>query len=182
MKRIIMKKKVTFSLLGIMLILFTTLVNAKESNQKFTSSYTSIAEKDCLTLDSDDLGSIQECESFYNIKVRVIEGDIRQGITLTYKDKEYSLNFQSNVSPFFSTLASKIEWRHEVDNIDNIKGMIVRLDVNDKSDSFDKKTSFLIVTKITEDNICVIGRILPQNRQNEVARKMLEKSKNMPCL
>ena len=75
-----MKNKITFIVFLTILISLSSLLNAEEIETKFTSSYTSIDEKDCLTLDSDDLGSIQECESFADIRVKVLEGDIRQSI------------------------------------------------------------------------------------------------------
>jgi len=177
-----MKNKITFIVFFTMLALFFSLLNAEEIDSKFTSSYTSIDEKDCLTLDSDDLGSIQECESFSDIRVKVVEGDIRQSIILTRNSKEYILNFQSTVSPSFSTLASKIEWRHESGNMKSLKGMIVRLEVSNNEENLEATTSFLVVSKITSDEICVIGKILPQDKQNEVARKMLDNSENLPCL
>jgi len=177
-----MKNKITFIAFLSILIFLSSLLNAEEMESKFTSSYTSIDEKDCLTLDSDDLGSIQECESFSDITVKVVEGDIRQSIILTRNFKEYILNFQSTITSSFSTLASKIEWRHERDNMKNLKGMIVRLEVNDNEEDLDATTSLLLVSKITTDQICIIGKILPQDKQNEVARKMLDNSDDIPCL
>jgi len=156
---------------------------AKDLNTTpYASSYTSIEQKDCLTLDSDNLGSIQECESFSDIKVKVIEGDIRQSITLTRNEKEYELEFCSTVSSAFSSLGSKIEWRHKKQEPEKLKGMIVRLEVNDDPDDMEHISSYLVVSKITNDNICVVGKILPQENQNEVARKMLDSSTKLPCL
>jgi len=177
-----MNKKVTFTIFTL-LILFPFLLHADEgSEQRLTSSYTSIAEKDCITLDSDDLGSIQECEPFYDIRVKVIEGDIRQSITLLRKSREYELNFRSTITSAFSSLGSKIEWVHEVDKPENPKGMIVRINSTENTESIEGLTSSLVVSKITLDKICVIGKILPQNNQNNIARGLLENAKEMPCI
>ena len=64
----------------------------------------------------------------------------------------------------------------------SLKGMIVRLEVSNNEENLEATTSFLVVSKITSDEICVIGKILPQDKQNEVARKMLDNSENLPCL
>ena len=179
-----MKNKITFIKFCIILTFSCSSIFAEEANSgSFMSAYTSIDEKDCLTLDSDNLGSIQECEAFRDIRVRVIEGDIRQSVTLTYKNKEYILNFQSVVNSDFSTLGFKIERRYEIGNPDNIKGLIVQLEVNNDPDDLDRVTSLLAVSKITENDICVIGKILPQEKQHELAREMLNSSTDeMPCL
>ena len=178
-----MNKKITFITTLMTILLFSSLSYAEESsNEKYTSSYTSIDEKDCMTLDSDNLGSIQECEPFGDIGVKVVEGDIRQSITLTRQSKEYILNFQSTVNAGFSTLGSKVEWRHEKGKPENVKGMIVRLDVNDDPEDLDKISSYLVVSKITSNDICVVGKILPQSKQNELARAMLDSKEELPCL
>ncbi len=176
-----MNKKITF--ITTLIFFFSSLSYSGEFNsKKYTSSYTSIDEKDCITLDSDDLGSIEECESFGDIGVRVIEGDIRQSITLTRKNREYILNFQSIVNASFSTLGNQIEWRHEKDKPENVKGMIVRLDINDDPNDLDKISSYLVVSKITPNNICIVGKILLQPKQNELARAMLDAKDELPCL
>ena len=178
-----MNRKVTFITTFISIFLFSSFSYAEESNSvKYTSTYTSIDEKDCMTLDSDDLGSIQECEPFGDIGVRVIEGDIRQSITLTRQNREYILNFQSIVGTGLSTLGTQIEWRHEKGKPENVRGMIVRLDVNDNPEDLDKITSYLVVSKITPKNICVVGKILTQSKQNELARAMLDAKEELPCL
>ena len=178
-----MNKRITFIIPLIGIFFFSSLSYAEESNsEQYTRSYTSIDEKDCMTLDSDDLGSIQECEPFEEIGVKVVEGDIRQSITLTYHNREYILNFQSTVSTGFSTLGTQIEWRHEKGKAEKVKGMIVRLDVNDDPEDLDKITSYLVVSKITPKDVCVVGKILFQPKQDELARAMLDSKEELPCL
>jgi len=178
-----MKNIITFiTFITIITMNLSPLHANEKNNSNFTSSYTSIDQKDCLTLDSDNLGSIQECEPFNDIKVKVIEGDIRQSISLTRDKKEYDLEFWTTVSAGFSSLGSKIEWRHQIGNPLKLVGMIVRLDVNEDSDDLDNMTSYLVVSKITQETICVVGKIMPEKRQNELAREMLDSVKELPCL
>ncbi len=175
-----MNKKITFVIFSL-LIFF--ILEAKERDiARNSSSYTSIAEKDCQTLDSDDVGSIQECESFNDIRVKVIEGDLRKSIVLIRQHREYNLNFWSIVSPFFSFLGDKIEWRHEIGHPEKVKGMIVRFEASDNFNNFDKTSSYLVVSKITKNKICVVAKVLPSENQNEIARKILDRKKVLPCL
>jgi len=181
-----MKKKIIsvyFLLLGITFC-FAEKNHGKddEKSSHYESSFTSIAQKDCHTLESDNLGSIQECESFAGMKVTVIEGDIRQSITLTRDNKKYELSFWNTISYGFSSLGLDLEWRYIRNQFDNPLGMIVRLEVNEDDENLDDVTSYLVVSKITEKEICVVGKVSPQKNQEKVARGMVENSKDMQCL
>jgi hypothetical protein len=147
-----------------------------------TSSYTSIAQKDCITLDSDNMGSVQECESFLDIGVKVIESDIRQSIILTRNEKKYDLAFGLVISPAFSSLGLNVEWRHETGKPKNLKGMIVRFEVSDDYENLDKVSSYLLVSKLSNDKICVVAKISPQKEQNEIAREILDSTEDLGCL
>ena len=182
-----MNKKVV--LIGLCLFTFTLSYadsdDEKREDEKvslYESSYTSIAQKDCQTLESDNLGSIQNCESFAGMKVTVIEGDIRQSITLTRDDKKYELNFWNTISYGFSSLGLELEWRYKRNQFDNPIGMIVRLEVNEDDEDMEKVTSYLVVSKISEKEICMVGKVSPRKNQHESARIMLEKSAEMSCL
>ena len=175
-----MKKIITFIVL---FSLVTLRVGAEEKDISInTSSHTSINQKDCITLDSDNMGSVQECESFLDIGVKVIESDIRQSIILTRNEKEYDLAFGSIISPSFSSLGLKLEWRHEQGKPKNLKGMIVHFEASDDPENIDKVSSYLVVSKITNDEICVVTKITPQKEQNEIAREILDFTEELPCL
>jgi hypothetical protein len=148
----------------------------------YESSYTSIAQKDCQTLESDNLGSIEECESFAGMKVIVIEGDTKQGIILTRDNKRYELDFGSLVSQGFISLNSDLEWRYKRQEFDNPRAMILRLEVNEDEDDVEKVTSYALISKITENEICVVGKIKTEENQDELVRKMAEEAISMPCL
>ncbi|CAA6808341.1 MAG: Unknown protein [uncultured Sulfurovum sp.] len=180
MQRVNMNKIITFIILFIIITPSLSVENLDILIN--TSTYTSIDEKECITLDSDNSGSVQECESFQDIGVKVIEGDIRQSIILTRNEKEYDLAFYSTVSPAFSSLGLKIEWRHEQGNSKNLRGIIVRFEASDDYENEDKVSSYLVVSKITNNEICVVARVSPQKRQNEIARSILDAKKALPCL
>jgi hypothetical protein len=185
-----MNEKFTFIYLISLFLLGGLLVHANSNYENkeeekislYESSYTSISQKDCRTLESDNLGSIQECESFAGMKVTVIEGDIRQSITLARDDKKYELSFWNTISYGFSSLGLELEWRYLHNQFYNPVGVIVRLDVNEDEENTEKVTSYLVVSKITEKEICVVGKIIPQKSQKEVARRMVESSHEMKCI
>jgi hypothetical protein len=79
----------------------------------FYSNYTLIEEKDCTTIKTDQVESIQSCPGVGDIEVQVIKKDLRQSITLSKKGTDYPLNFWETVSPNFSELDTKIEWRYK---------------------------------------------------------------------
>ena len=175
-----MKKIITFIIL---FFLTSGILYAEEKMTSMnTSSYTSIEEKDCIALDSDDMGSIEECESFSGIGVKVIEGDIRQSIILTRNKKEYALDFSSMLSSAFFSLGLTIEWRHELTKPKSIKGLIVQVEVSDDYENLDKVSSYLLVSKITKDTICIVAKISPQKEQKEIAREILDTREDLACL
>jgi len=175
-----MKKIVTFVIL---LFLIASILGAEDKTDSLnTSSYTSIEQKDCITLDSDNIGLVQECEAFEDIGVKVLVGDTRKSIILTRNEREYDLEFLSMLKPLFSSFGSKLEWRHELINSKNIKGVIIPINMSDDIENLEKTTSYLIVTKITKDKICVVAKIAPQKDQNEIAREILDTNEDLPCL
>jgi len=149
----------------------------------FYSNYTSIEEKDCTTIATHEVGSVQSCQGIGDIQVQVIEGDLRQSITLIRKGTEYPLNFWETVSPYFSELGPKVEWRYKKSGKSGaLIALITRLNVSEKPNKLNKKTSYLVVSKITADQICVVGKVPPQKEQNQKARTMAEQSVDMSCL
>jgi len=181
-----MKKKIT---LIYMLGVFLFGLDSLEADSKkpdvyslFESSYTSIAQKDCRTLESDNLGSIEECESFSDMKVTVIEGDMKQGITLTRDNQRHELNFRNLISYAFISLGLELEWRYKRNEFDNPFALIIRLEVNEDPEDLDKTNFYLVVSKITEKEICIVGKVEAQKDQDNVARRMAEASINLSCI
>jgi len=148
----------------------------------YESTYTSIKENQCHTISTDGLGSTQECNSFANINVQVIDSDLRQSITLLREGDLYPLNFFIKVSSRWSLLGDKIEWRYKKSDTGHPIALIVRFNVSEDLNNPDKMTSYLVVSKITPDNICVVGKIPPLTNQNQLARNMAEIAQDMDCL
>ena len=151
------------------------------AHSDFESAYTSIKFEECSTLSSDEMGGSFKCQNYHDINVEISEGDLRQSITLIRNKKRYPLELWSSVSPAFSSLGDKIEWRFDKKNKQRPIAMINRF-TTETGERSEKKTSYLVVSKITDNEICVVGKILPQKNQNILARKMANKAKKMPCL
>lgn len=166
------------------LLLLST--NTAFSADGFDSHYSSIAENDCRTLESDDQSSTQRCTHFAGLSVIVTDFDARQDIIFQReKDgKRFPLNLSQTVSPAFSALGEKIEWRHKKGQKSALAGIIVRFNASENIDKPNKTTSYLVVSKATDNEICVVGKIPPQTgkTQNQLARSMAEKASTMPCL
>jgi hypothetical protein len=126
----------------------------------------------------------QECPGFASYQLHVIESDLRQSITLIKQGKEYPLQFWATVSPQFSTLGTKAEWRFIVNNktLSPI-ALISRLNVVTGEEA-NETTSWLVVSKITEEHVCVVAKVRPQRdgSQNQKARDIADKSGELPCL
>jgi len=179
-----MNKIITFT--ALIFLTFSNMAVASMDDDKTSpinsSSYTSIEEKDCITLDSDNIGLVQECEAFENIRVKVVVGDIRESIILTRNEREYDLEFLTRPKPIFSSFGPKLEWRHERINSKKIKGVIISLNMSDDVNDLEKTSTYLIVTKISSEKICVVAKIAPQKEQDEIAREILDTDEDLPCL
>ena len=148
----------------------------------YESSYTSIKADRCRTISTDEIGSRQECRSFADIRVEVIDNDLRQDITLYRGRDRYPLNFFGKISSQWSMLGEKIEWRYRKNDRAHPFAMIVRFKVSEDLNRPEKMTSYLLVSKITPDTICVVGKIPPQAGQNQRAREMARRARHMKCL
>ena len=151
---------------------------------KYDSSYTSIRSGDCQTINMDVEGgsSVQNCASFRNIGVQVLEGDLRQSLTLVMNGREYPLNFWTHITHGFSVLGNLVEWRHVKGQPDQLAGMIVRLTASEGLNA-EKTTSYLVVTKVTSGEVCVLGKVPPHVRENQnaKARAIAEQANQLPC-
>jgi hypothetical protein len=166
------------------LILMAT---ATTSAQSIQSVYTDLDQKKCKTLEetSDEGGSSkQQCPGVAGYKLFVLEGDLRQSITVVKPDgSEHALDLWSNVGGGgFSHLGPKAEWR-----VKRIKGklvpiaLIVRYEVSENAEDANKTTSYLTVAKITPQKICLTDSVSPQPNANVEARRLADNSAAKPC-
>ena len=162
-----------------LLILFTAFHPV--SDAQIRSEYTSVGEKSCKTIRTEpDEGAEYEgeCPGVGGYKLRLLEGDLRQSLdVVTPKKKTHQLAFW-NISPAFSYIGDKVEWR--------MQGkmpiaLIARFDASEDPANPEKRTSYLIVTKITKNEVCVTDVIRPSQTQNAEARKAADSAGSRPC-
>jgi hypothetical protein len=150
--------------------------------QAVTSVYTPLDDKKCKTLEMTDEegGSYKgECKGVGGYKLHVIEGDLRQTVTIIDPSgKEHPLEFW-NLTGAFNAVGEKAEWR--------MRGkkpiaLIVRLTVNERVDDPAYVKGYLVVAKITPEATCVTHFLAPTRSHNYEARQAADKSAARPCL
>ena len=158
--------------------------NIQATAEKYESIYTSLKEDQCITLYQEHESIVQECPGFGGYQVHLSEFDLRQSITLLKDGREFPLQFWDTVSPEFSTLGSKAEWRFiKTDKKLVPIALITRLNAV-TGEAANETTSWLVVSKLTDKSICVVGKIAPQKdgSQNIKARDMADMAEGMECL
>jgi len=159
------------------ILLLTLTVSLAAQNK---SIYTSTSDKICKAQKAnDDEGGdyIGICPGVGGYKLKLIEGDLRQTLfVITPKKKEHPLRFNEFYYSF-SAIGDKVEWRTK-------RGvpfaLIARYNVADVENS-EKRTSYLMVVKITKSFSCVTDVVLPGAKQNEEARKLADTASTRAC-
>lgn len=151
------------------------------------SLYTDLSEKACQTVSSNNEegnSSRQLCPGVAGYQLAVLSDDDRDSINIISPDgKEYPLNFWHSISGNFNTLGNTAEWR-VIKKAQKIVpyALIVRVKVFEFPEKTEKFTSYLSVSKITGDQICVTDKIKPGPKQNEQARLAADTAAGKPCL
>jgi hypothetical protein len=152
--------------------------------QNFDSLYTDISGKQCKTLEQgEESGYVkQSCHGIAGYTLLVEDFDTRVSITVVTPDKrEFPLNLWEKVTPNFSGLGNKAEWRIPKSNgRATPAALIVR--VNEIKTESGQRKSYLAVAKITAAEICLTSVIQPGKTQNELARQAADKAQTSPCL
>lgn len=154
--------------------------------QRAESVYTALDPRACRTTDFEREGqsSTQECPGVGGYKLRVLEGDNRQSITVVRPDgTQHPLDFWHTVSGAFSTVGPRAEWRvrRRAGRVEPF-ALVVRFNANRQPDEPHKITSYLVVARLAPGRVCVTDRIEPGPRANEEARRAADASASRPCL
>ena len=155
--------------------------------QTNSSVYTPLAEKQCKTVKGPDsqTGDYEgRCRGVAGYSLIVTEGDLRQNVTVvTPKGTKHSLELWDVISGAFSSVGAKAEWRmaRQSGKLAPV-ALIIRYNANDDPESPNKQSSYLAVTKITANEICVTDKINPGANANENARRAADAAADKPCL
>jgi hypothetical protein len=158
-----------------------------EAGQEVDSVYTDLDPAKCKTIElNEEEGgwSVQRCKGAFGYDLEVTEGDLRQTIiVIDPSGKRSDLELVSVVSGGFSMVGKKAEWRFRTENGKKTPfALIVRFEANEDPSNPEKVTSYLTVSKITEDAVCVTDIVKPIKNANERARELALESANKPCL
>lgn len=159
---------------------------AAVSAQQPTSVYTSISGNKCKTtsVNRESGGATMSCPGTAGYRLEVQDDDNRMNIVIIAPNgKRHDLDLWNVVSSAFSSLGEEAEWRMSSRNGKLVPtAFIVRFSANDKPDDPEKKTSYLVVAKITPGKICVTRKIGPSRMQNVEARRAADASADKPCM
>ncbi len=146
------------------------------------SVYTSLAPKQCRTIKTETTGAGDyegRCRGVNGYSLTLLEGDLRQNIIVnTPKGAKHSLDLWDVVSGGFSYVGPKAEWRLAKAPI----ALILRYNASEDPEHPDHKTSYLVVAKITREEICVTDKIAPGANANAEARRAADTAATKPCL
>jgi hypothetical protein len=153
--------------------------------QGVKSVYTNLTGSQCRQVSvTEPSGSVSRCVGFGKYKLLVLEDDLRVSVNvITPTGKTFPLNYWQVITPNFSSLGNKAEWR-----VSKKQGkvtpfaLIVRVNAFEFPEQPQKLRSYLAVAKITPNSICVVDKIPPSSNQNKVARQAADNSTKKPCL
>lgn len=156
---------------------FVFAVNVFAQNK---SVYTNLVAHKCrpVSIDQGMPGNYQgRCQGVAGFDLDVYLDDERNSIGVVLPSKKtVGLDFW-NYFRNFSELGEKAEWRMKGANP---VALIVRLNVSDQSDD-GKKTSYLIVSKISPTGSCVTDIVKPGKNQNAQAQSLADNAAAKPC-
>jgi len=169
-------KSVLFLSMILSLAAATTLAQANRS------LYTSLEARRCRTIRIETTGAGDyegRCRGVAGYSLLLLEGDLRQNvIVVTPKGAKHSLELWDVVSGGFSYVGPKAEWRINKSPV----ALILRYNASEDPENPNRKTSYLVVAKITRDEICVTDKISPGPRANAEARAAADAAATKPCL
>ncbi len=177
--------KLKFTVFSVLIVLLSA-IGAFAQTSKIQSVYTSLKAEGCKTLESETEGTgwyRGECKGIGGYKLHVTEGDIRQSIDVIAPNKnKYELDLIGHVSSGFSSVGEKAEWRVMGKGKKQTPiALIVRFNASDNPEDSSKTTSYLVVSKITKNQICITNIVKPGAKQNEEARKFADAAAAAPC-
>jgi hypothetical protein len=178
------KGYLTISMRRFLAITLTTVfaLGLTASADSLTSVYSSLYKCRLVTTGHDY--STRACLGVGGYNLRLEYDDARESITVVSPNgRKHPLNFWSVISTGFSSVGQKAEWRVTKRNGKIVPvALIVRFDASENPEDSSKVTSYLAVTKITPQKICVTDKIPPGATANEDARRAADASADKPCL
>ena len=150
------------------------------------SMYTNLTSNDCRIVRSSSASDhvVQACKGVAGYRLLLESYDLRESVTVISPDgRQHPLDFTRAITLAPSMVGEKAEWRVEKrgNQITPI-ALIVRVYAEENPDVPNQRTSYLSVSKITADRICVTAKIRNSTNANEQARQAAAVTADKPCL
>lgn len=149
------------------------------------SVYTDLDRRKCKTVADEHEGYswTKLCPGVAGHRLQLLMGDERESLTVVKPDgTEHALEFWSTVSPAFSSVGPRAEWRvrrrgRRVEPY----ALIVRLNANENPEQR-RVVSYLVVVRLGPGRACVTEKIPPGPSANQLARRAADDAAAKPCL
>ena len=155
-----------------------------DSDGSLTSIYTNLTEQACPQIkENQETGStVRRCPGIGGYQLLVEDDDARMSVkVVTPSGEEHELSYWTVITPKFSSLGAKAEWRVAKRGSSLLPvGLIVRVEARESETA--KKTSYLAVAKITPREICVTQKVAPSADANQRAREAADRAASAACL
>lgn len=152
----------------------------------FDSSYTDLAPARCRTLEVAGApgASLQKCGGVAGYSLLVEDFDGRQSVTVVSPDgRRHELEYSRIITSGFASLGPKAEWRMAQREGKSVPvALIIRVYASEDASEPGRQRSYLAVTKITPERICVTDKVSGGAKGNENARLAAEAAAGKPCL
>ena len=165
------------------LILLTSLLLPLSSfaESKSSSIYTSVAVKDCKTIESSENEAEPEidyytghCEGKNGYTVQISGGDIRYSLSLIYGGEQVEF---TRIGAFHDMGSDKVEWRGKVNkdgSVTKFHSLIYRLNIHGYGENYDESRDSLFVVRLNGKKSCLIGQVEQSKNMNAEARKIAD--------
>jgi hypothetical protein len=175
-----------FLTLATLFVIVATAAFCTGSEEGLSSVYTGLTADACTSVsENKETGStVRRCPGVGGYQLLLADDDSRMSVTVVTPDeKEHPLNYWTVITPHFSTLGGRAEWRvmRQGSRVVPV-GLIVRVDARESESSPQKKTSYLAVAKIGAGEICVTRKIASTANANQQARDAADHAGADACL
>jgi hypothetical protein len=177
----------SFFLLSLLFLFLVPSALTAELDERPVSVYTDLSGAACSLVkeDKETGSSVHKCPGVGGFELLVADDDARMSVSVIAPDHQnYPLNYWDVITPSFSHLGNKAEWRviRERGKLRPI-ALIVRVVASDQSDVLaPKQIPYLAVAKISSEKVCVTQKIGPVKRANERAREAADQALKQTCL
>ncbi|HJU56959.1 MAG TPA: hypothetical protein VJ715_20405 [Pyrinomonadaceae bacterium] len=155
------------------------------SAQGMQSVYTTLRVGKCKTLGERESFRSMECPGVAGYKLQVEVHDITETLTVIGTDgSKHGLGVGHVGRGGFPAIGTRAEWRVRRERGKLVPvALIVRVTVSEYAggDAPRREVSYLTVTKITPQEICITKSILAGRNSNMKARRLADKSAGEPC-